>query len=107
MTKTLINKDRNEYRFEISNEEACKHIFKCIFPTNPELKESDIKRSKFSREFEAHYHRSDGENVSIYVGISNLKRYFGAFILSFTKEGLSFVRQMKWAKKNRIEDEFS
>lgn len=112
MKRTLINEARNEYRFELTDKEACKRIYQCISTTNPELKETDIRRSKYSREFEARYHRSDGEDVRISIGIPNLKRYFGAFVLCFTDDGIWFNRQMKYSKDKRsrkmtFEDEFS
>ena len=112
MKRTLIDEARNEYRFELTNDEACKRIYQCLSTTNPELKETDVKRSRYSREFVAKYHRSDGEDVSVSVGISNLKRYFGAFVLCFTDDGIWFNRQMKYNKlkkkyKLSFEDEFS
>lgn len=112
MKITLINKERNEYRFELTNEEACKRIYQCLSTTNPELKETDVERSKYSREFKARYRRSDGEDVSVSVGIPNLKRYFGAFVLCFTDDGIWFNRQMKYNKPKKkyklsFEDEFS
>lgn len=100
MTKELVNKERNEYRFVITNKEAVRRIHECLVKTNPELKESDIYRSKYSREFKASYHRSDGEDVSISVGIPNLKRYFGAFILGFEENGLNFIRRVPKKSKN-------
>lgn len=110
MKKTLIDKSRNEYRFELTDEEACSRIHQCLSTTNPELRKNDVKRSKYSREFMAEYRRSDGTDVRISVGIPNLKRYFGAFVLCFTDDGIWFNRQMKYAKpKDRIkslEDEF-
>lgn len=112
MRKILINESRNEYRFELTNEEACRRIYQCLSTTNPELSESDVKRSEYSREFVARYRRSDGEDVRISVGIPNLKRYFGAFVLCFTDDGIWFNRQMKYGKAKRkkksgLEDEFS
>ena len=50
MTKELVNKERNEYRFVITDKEAVRRIHECLVKTNPELKESDIYRSKYSRE---------------------------------------------------------
>ena len=95
MTRTLLDKSRNEWQFDITDAEACKRIYQCLSITNPELKERDVFRDKYAREYKAKYRRSDGQDVSICVGISNLKRYFGAFILSFTETGLRFQRQLK------------
>ena len=100
MTKELVDEDRNEYRFKISDKEAARRIYECLAKANPELKESDIYRPRCSREFKACYRRSDGEYVSISVGIPNLKRYFGAFILAFEENGLSFVRRISKKLEN-------
>ena len=94
MTKELLDRNRNEYRFKLTDKEVIRRIYECLSKTNPELRESDIYRSMYAREYKAKYHRSDGEDVSISVGISNLKRYFGAFILAFEENGLSFIRRV-------------
>ena len=101
MRITPIDEQRNEYRFDLTDEEACKRVYECLSITNPELKEGDVRRSKFSREFVAEYHRSDGEDVRISVGIPNLKRYFGAFIFSFADNGVWFHRQLKRKTKGK------
>lgn len=112
MKRFLLDKGRNEYRFELTDAEACKRVYECLSTTNPELKETDVKRSKYSREFVARYRRSDGADVCIAVGISNLKRYFGAFVVCFTKDGIWFNRQMKYNRTRKkyklsLEDELS
>ena len=101
MKRTLIDKARNECRFELTDEEACRRIYECLSTTNPELKERDVKRSRYAREFVARYRRSDGEDVRISVDIANLKRYFGAFVVCFADDGIWFDRQMKFKRNQK------
>lgn len=104
MTKEVFNGARHDYTFRIPDKEAIRRIYECLVKTNPELRERDIYRSKYSREYEASYLRSDGEKVRISVGIPNLKRYFGAFILAFEENGIRIVRRLKKKpKKNPLD----
>lgn len=99
MKKTLVNESLNEYRFEATNDEVAQRVWECLSSTNPELRPKDVHRAKYSREFVAEYHRSDGEDVKISVGIPNLKRYLGAYILAFVDGGLWFNRRLKRNEK--------
>lgn len=93
MTKTPIDAKRGEYRFKISDGEAICRIYECLAKTNPELAKGDIWRDENAREYKAEYRKRNGETVRMSIGTNNLKRYFGAFILSFERGGLSFVRR--------------
>ena len=95
MKLSLRNAKKNIYRIELTDEEARHRVFECLRTTNPELSESDLKRDMKSKSYVASYRRSDGEMVRISVGISNLKRYFGAFVLGFTEDGIAMERPLR------------
>ena len=97
MTKEMVNIKWHEYRFNLTDEEAIRHIHRCLSATNPELKVGDISRARYAKEYRAKYRRSDGEEVSISVGIGNLKRYFGSMILGFDEHGIHFYRRGRGA----------
>ena len=94
MTKKLVNADWNEYLFSLSDAEVVHVLYGRLSKSNPELKESDIVRDKYAREYRAIFQRSDGEDVRISIDLTNLKRYFGAFFLGFDDAGIHFYRRM-------------
>ena len=94
MKMTLVNAERNEYRFELTNDEAIRHIYNCLSKTNPELLPQYIRRSPTAKELIIEYVRSDGMEVKAKLGVSNLKKCFGSRIIKLTQDGLWFIRRV-------------
>lgn len=98
MKKTLLDGSLNEYRFDLTDNEVCHRIYECLKPTNKELEEKDIFRNKYAREYNAVFFRPTGEEVNVSIGIGNLKRFFGAWVLAFKEDGIWFNRTLKKSK---------
>ena len=99
MTKEVLHSGKHDTcRYTVTDAEAIRRIHECLVKTNPELKESDIYAWPPAHEYRAEYHRSDGEEVRMSIGIANLKRYFGALSLGFTNDGIRFTRNVKRKK---------
>lgn len=94
MKMTLVNAERNEYRFEMTNDEASNRIYDCLSKTNPELLPQHIHRSPTAREFIIEYVRSDGMEVKAKLCVSNLKKCFGSRIIKLMPDGLWFIRRL-------------
>lgn len=92
MKKTLLNSKRNEYRFDLSFEEVRHRLYECVSPCNSGLKETDIKKAKNAKEYIANFKRGN-EDVSLCIGINNLKRYFGSWNITIKDDGgISIIR---------------
>lgn len=96
MKKELLDGTIDEYRFDLSFDEVRNRICNCLVQTNKDIRIKDIYKDKNAREFKALFVRKDGEEVNVSVGVPNLKRYFGAFILGVKDDGgIWFHRRLK------------
>lgn len=90
----LIDASRNEWSFRLTDKEVRKALFRRLSFMNPELMLRDIRRSRTAREYKVRYCR-EGKDVRMAIGVDNLKRLFGAFILGFETGGIRFRRRLR------------
>lgn len=102
MKITLVNKNLNEYRFDLSFDEVRDRIYECVKPTNPSLIKSKIRKHPRAKEFIAEYINSSGFEVKMSIGIPNLCRYFGSRILHINDDGSMYVRRVVTDRRKEI-----
>lgn len=85
MKMELIDEDKNEYLFTLTDKEVIEIVYNRLRKNNPYLSKDKIKR--IGKEYVCEFKNSEDYNVRIVIDILQLKRFLGSRVVGFNKSG--------------------